>query len=110
MKPKHGDLRVWWVPQIPGKSFIIPVASVVEAKQILDTLAEYDLFQFKHRIKPDYCNAGGLSVFDSTDDHDGPDGSWCDWCDGDGEDIDFYELSQLRELDAAGSLPTWCDL
>ena len=31
----------------------------------LNVLADYDLFQFKHKVKPDYCNAGGLRRFES---------------------------------------------
>lgn len=39
--PKHGDLRVWWIPQIPGKMFQVPVANVLEARLLYDTLAAY---------------------------------------------------------------------
>jgi len=73
MKAKAGDLRVWWIPQVPGKPFHVPVASVEEAVKIMNVLAEYDLFQLKHRIKPDYSNAGGLEVFE--------DDEWCGWWD-----------------------------
>lgn len=53
----------------------------------MDVLARYDLFQFEHRIKPDYCNMGGLSMFDENDDTDSPEGSWVDWHDDEtGED------------------------
>ncbi len=44
-----------------------------EAARLLTVLADYDRFQFLNRIKPDYCNAGGLSVYE--------DGGWTDWCD-----------------------------
>lgn len=69
--PKEGDLRVWWMPQVPGKPFQVPVASIKEAKKLLDVLADYDLFQYKNRIKPDYSNAGGFEVFEG--------GEWCEW-------------------------------
>lgn len=62
IKPKHGQLKVWWIPQIPMKAFEVEVETLVEAKLLLDTLAKYDLFQFENRIKPDYANAGGLVV------------------------------------------------
>jgi hypothetical protein len=72
--PKEGNLRVWWKPQIPMKqSFIVPVETPAEAKKLLEVLANYDLFQLAERIKPDYCNAGGLSIFE--------DGEWNDWID-----------------------------
>lgn len=66
-------LRVWWIPQIPGKPFIVPVESVAEGVNIMNILADYDWFQLNNNIKPDYCNAGGLSMFE--------DGEWIDWCD-----------------------------
>jgi hypothetical protein len=77
---KEGDLQIWWIPQIPGKSFLVPVASVEEAMKLLDVLAEYDAFQFNNRIKGDYCNAGGLNVYEG--------GDWVDWCNEDGDSID----------------------
>lgn len=74
-----GTLRVWWIPQVPGQLFFVPVADLARAKFLLTTLARYDLFQFKNNIKPDYANVGGLEVFE--------DGEWCEWNTEDGEDI-----------------------
>jgi hypothetical protein len=92
-QPNKGDLRVWWIPQIPGKPFRVPVASVVEARFVMDTLARYDLFQFKHRIKPDYANAGGLECFSQDDD-----GEWCEWYDPEtGDDIDDVMRAERAE-------------
>jgi hypothetical protein len=77
---KNGDLRVWWIPQIPGKSFKVPVKDIVEGVKVLDVLASYDLFQLANNIKGDYCNAGGLQVFvDDAFGNGNPD--WCDWYD-----------------------------
>jgi hypothetical protein len=85
-----GDLRVWWIPQIPGKPFHVPVKNIDEAKLLLKTLANYDLFQFKNKIKGDYANSGGLEVFEDVGDT--PDekisGEWCEWCNEDGDSID----------------------
>lgn len=100
--PKHGDLRVWHVPQMPMQSFKVHVATLIEAKLLLDTLALYDQFQLDNNIKPDYCNASGLSVFDEADDHDGPDGSWVDWYTDDGDEIGDFSLEQIRN-----ELPKW---
>lgn len=77
--PKAGALRVWWIPQVPMNPFHVHVDSPAEAKLILDTLARYDLFQLEHRIKPDFCNVGGLECFSQ----DGDDGEWCEWYDTD---------------------------
>ena len=99
---KHGDLRVWWIPQIPGKPFRVPVVSLVEGRRLLNVLADYDNFQFKHRIKGDYANAGGLEVFDSADHEDGPAGSWVEWYHGEtGEDIDAFTEDELAGMLAA---------
>lgn len=79
-KRKKGDLQVWWIPQVPMEPFTVDVRTVREAKLLTRALADYDLFQFDNNIKPDYCNAGGLTVWDGND--------WTDWEDEDGNDID----------------------
>lgn len=79
--PNEMKLRVWWVPQVPMKAFLVEVSSVKEGVKIMDTLAQYDIFQYENNIKPDYSNVGGLMMFDPNDTTDGPDGSWVDWYD-----------------------------
>lgn len=69
----EGSMMIWHVPQVPGPTFYFPVSSIKEAKSILDCLADYDIFQYKNKIKPDYCNTGGLLVFE--------DGEWIEWAD-----------------------------
>jgi hypothetical protein len=46
--PKEGDLRVWWIPQVPMQAFYVPVKNIDEAILVLDTLAKYDIFQFEN--------------------------------------------------------------
>lgn len=77
---KPGDLQVWWVPQVPMRAFKVDVKDIEEGAKLLDVLAEYDLFQFKNKIKPDYCNAGGLRTYTDDSDGEGTPG-WCDWYD-----------------------------
>ena len=78
-------LRVWWMPQVPSKeTFTVTVETPKEAKKILDVLAEYDIYQLKHNIKPDFCNAGGLQKEDGE--------GWSDWYNEDGETIDEIEF------------------
>ena len=67
-------MRVWWCPQIGhGLSFYVPVKTVEEAKRLMDTMSAYDQFQFENNIKPDFCNAGGLHVWDEEEQ------DWIDW-------------------------------
>ena len=76
------QLRVWHNCQVGAvKNFYVEVSSIEEAWRVLNTLWEYDLFQYSHHIKPDYCNASGLEVFDD-DEQD-----WVEWYDEDGYDI-----------------------
>ena len=65
--PREGDLKLWWIPQVPGTPFEVPVPTRQEGTRLLNTLAAYDRFQFEHHIKPDYCNAGGLMIFRDGD-------------------------------------------
>jgi len=84
---KQGDLRVWWIPQVPGKAFSVEVRSLREAALLMDALAKYDLFQFNNRIKPDYANAGGLEVFEE--------GEWMGW--DDPETGDYFDPAAHME-------------
>lgn len=95
------QLKVWWIPQIPMKPFEVLLNSFAEAKVILETLPYYDLFQFEQRVKPDYCNAGGLEIFDpDLEGDDGGKGDWTEWESEDGEGIDDLTLEQCIALDA----------
>lgn len=82
-------MRVYWMPQIGVDAvFYIPVGSVEEAKKFMEVLAAYDCFQYNHSIKPDYCNDGGLQMWDEEEQE------WVDWLYEDDEccyeDIDEY--------------------
>ena len=75
-------LRVWWIPQVGiEETFYVPVNTAEEGKKLLDTLAAYDAFQLQNNVKSDYCNVGGLQMFDEEE------GEWCDWY---VESDDFY--------------------
>ena len=80
--PQEGTLRVWWIPQIPGTPFETIVPDMAAGRLLCDTLARYDLFQYEQRIKPDYANVGGVSVF-----HDG---EWEDLDPDDADDMAYY--------------------
>lgn len=88
--PTNGALRVWWVPQIPMKHFERDVRDLEQAKFLLETLADYDLFQFENRVKGDYCNTGGLVIFEY--------GEWLDWYDPDTDD-DFDTWMAARQTE-----------
>jgi len=88
--PKEGDLKVWWIPQIPMKPFEQPVQTPLEGAVLCRALALYDLFQFENNVKPDYSNAGGLQVFE--------DGEWIDWYDDEtGDDFNEWMDAALAE-------------
>lgn len=80
----HGDLMVWWIPQIPCKAFCYPVSTTDEAIILLDALSRYDLFQLAEDIREDFSNSGGLLIAEHC--HEGME--WVDWYDDDGNSID----------------------
>lgn len=93
MKPKEGDLKVWHIPQVPSRRrFEVLIGTLREGKLLLDVLANYDIYQYENRIKPDYSNAQGLMVYE--------DGEWTDWYSQDGEDIHAW----TRRIDRIGGL------
>lgn len=61
----EGDLRIWYVPQVPGKAFKMSVDSVKEGHLVLDILYNFSLFESENRIKPDYADAGGIEIYES---------------------------------------------
>lgn len=85
------DLKVWWIPQIPMKAFEIHVNSLATAKVLLETLAEYDKFQFENNVKPDYCNAGGVCMME--------DGEWVTFETDDADEIDAMTLAECEKYD-----------
>lgn len=90
-KVKDKQLKVWWIPQIPGKAFTALVDDLKQARLLLDALAEYDKFQFENNIKPDYCNVGGLEIWDESLDADDNGDKWATWYDEDtGMEFDEY--------------------
>ena len=72
---EEGDLRVWWIRNVPGSPEFILVESPKEATETLQSLAEADLHN-RHVES----NAGGLEVFE--------DDEWTEWYDDEGNDID----------------------
>ena len=65
---KPQDLRISHHPQLGAdiEPFEIHVDNLLEAYTIMNTLANYDLYQYYHRIKPDYCNCQILEIWDCT--------------------------------------------
>ena len=63
----------------------------VESMKIKNILANYDLFQYDNRIKPDYCNVTTIDMWDEVSDGEGNPG-WCNWTDEEDYEIDCYEL------------------
>lgn len=98
--PNNGDLRIWWIPQVTmSDCFYVPVSTVLEGKLLLDTLARYDLFQLEHKIKGDYCNAGGLQMFSEEDileEEEGIESGWTDWYDEE-TGFDFDDWCRMME-------------
>lgn len=103
-------LRVWWVPQFVARipMFYVAINSLAEGVQILNVLADYDQFQLDNKIKPDYCNEGGIEMFDPDYDEDSPEGSWVNWCDEEtGEDDPVEFLKTQAETDSKIVASLW---
>lgn len=61
-REKMKNLRVWWMPQVPGTPFHVEVSTLKDGALLLDTFASYDNFLLEEKIKPDHSNMGGLEV------------------------------------------------
>lgn len=99
---KHGDLRIWYIPQVPMKAFYSPVNTIQEAAVVLRIMAEYDLFQYHNNVKGDYCSTGGLHIWDETLDPDENGSKWCDWYDETtGFNLDEYQEAYPKLFDGS---------
>lgn len=91
---RNGQLKVWWNPQVPMEPFEVFVETLEEAHLLLKVLADYDLFQYRHRVKPDYSNAGGLVVWEEGLEPDEEGEKWTDWEGELGETFEEYCAKQ----------------
>jgi hypothetical protein len=71
-----GDLQIFYIPQIPMPAFTYPVPDRATGELLLDAIYELALFEFEHKVKPDYANVGGVQVFEDNDNPGDP--SWYD--------------------------------
>ncbi len=83
-------IRVWHVAQVPGKHFHVDVDDLNEAVKVRDALAEYDLFQFRNKIRGDFTNASGIEYFDPRDGGE--------WVEVDEDDIDDLLTEHLGRM------------
>lgn len=81
MSTNEPKFRVWHIPQIPMDPFTVDVDDLETAVIVQNALADYDLFQFEHRVKPDYANASGIQSWRPED---------MDW-----EDVDEEVIADL---------------
>lgn len=94
-------LKVWWIPQVPMKPFVVYVNSLAHAWVLLEALAQYDLFQLDNNIKPDYSNVGGVCIWDEGLDPDDDGEKWTDWESDDYDPIEEMSLADCEEWDRA---------
>lgn len=78
---RTGALRVWHIPQVPGKPFHVSVKSVEEGIKLVNVLADYDAFQYEENIKPDYANASGIERYGDYGEAEWSDVDLEDWYD-----------------------------
>jgi len=74
---QEGDLRVWWIRNIPGQPEYHLVSDPESAHYTIEALAGNDLHDDEVE-----SNAGGLEVY--------KDGEWEQWYDEEGRDIDDW--------------------
>lgn len=81
-------MRVYFIPEIanPQNIFCKEVSSVEEARIVLDTLADFNLFEIEQKIVPDIAgNMSGLQVWNENEQE------WEEWEDEEGNNIKDLE-------------------
>lgn len=68
-----GDLKVWYIPQVPMKAYEVNIprrvgttdsAYLEQAAFVLEAIVGLSIFEFENRVKPDYSDAAGIARFD----------------------------------------------
>lgn len=85
--PTEGSIRVWYIPQVPMEAFEVDVPDFATAQLVLNVLGKFSYFEYAHRVKPDYADAGGIHRYEN--DGDGGMG-WFE--------VDEYELEEAADV------------
>lgn len=63
-EPEEGDLRIWYVPQVPMPAYTRSIESVEEGFKTLEVIYELAIFEFENKVKPDFCNMGVVARYE----------------------------------------------
>lgn len=95
-EPKHGDLRIYFNPAVPGVTFYRDVNSVREAVQALNTLREFSAFYAEAHFMPSAGSVDGVEIYDTVA---GGGLEWQEWESADGLDA-FQAVAEQDETAA----------
>lgn len=97
MKKVQNRLKVAHYAQIPCKPFYVEVVNEIEAKKIIDILANQHLFLYEQKIIPDYSNSIQVLMWDDKiDEETGKPYGWVDyWNDEEVMEWDEFEETYL---------------
>lgn len=57
--------KVWYIPQMPMPAFEVEVHDLPTAALLLNTIVDFSMFEYTHRVKPDYADVAGISRWES---------------------------------------------
>ena len=83
--------KVWYIPQVPMKSFDVEVENVEQAVKLYETIVKFSIFEFKNRIKPDYSDAGWIQYY-NEEIEDWEDLEGLDWYEDWEEELNFNQI------------------
>lgn len=77
MTNTKGDLKVWYIPQVPMKAYEVEIVRphpvigdelyLKYAASILKAIIGLSIFEFDNKVKPDYSDAAGIDRFDGEE-------------------------------------------
>lgn len=60
----EGDVKIWYVPQVPMDAFEMQVPDVQTGWIVLEAIYRVALFELEHNVKPDFANTGGIARYE----------------------------------------------
>lgn len=76
LEPTEGDLRVFYIPQVPMAGYTVDIprrvgaedaAYLEQATFVLDTIIGLSIFEFDNNIKPDYSDYAAILRYEDGD-------------------------------------------
>lgn len=59
--------KIWYIPQVPMPAFEREYGDFETAKEVLNAIINFSIFEFDNNVKPDYSDVAGISFWEEAE-------------------------------------------